>query len=129
MDFIQALNLASTGEILIMVAINYAVNQAIKQGNFHNKYMPWISMAVGAVIGVVAMLVSKDSNYLGGAITGLLVGGFTSGLFDGFKGLSKTAFGTTAPEQVDPPKTAELNKPTATPMGATEYKGNDADGH
>jgi hypothetical protein len=129
MDFIQALNLASTGEILIMVAINYAVNQAIKQGNFHNKWMPWISMAIGAIIGVISMVVSKDGNYMGGAVTGLLVGGFTSGLFDGFKGLSKTSFGTTAPVQVDAPTTEELNKPTATQPGAQEYKGNDADGH
>ena len=121
MYFIQQLNLANAGEIAIMVAINYAVSQAIKQGNFHNKYMPWISMAVGAVIGIVATVVSKDSNYLGGAITGFLVGGFTSGLFDGFKGLSKTAYGVTAPEQVDAP----IDNQTA----AQEYKGNDSDGH
>ncbi|WP_279403988.1 hypothetical protein [Secundilactobacillus kimchicus] len=38
------------------------------------------------MVGLVATATTGDTNYLSSAVMGLLVGGFTAGLFDGFKG-------------------------------------------
>lgn len=86
MDYIQQLNLGTATELALTTLVVFVLTQAIKQTKAPNKYMPWISMAVGTLVGLLSVLVTADQNYLSGAVMGLLVGGFTSGLFDGFKG-------------------------------------------
>lgn len=88
MDYIQQLNLGTTAELMITVLVVFVLTQGIKQTKVDNRWMPWISMAVGAVAGIVSVAVTKDVNWLSGGLMGLLVGGFTSGLFDGFKGFN-----------------------------------------
>lgn len=86
MDYIQQLNLGTTAELMITIAVVFVLSQAIKKTKVPNKYIPWVSMGVGVIAGIIAVAVTANTNYLPGAVMGLLVGGFTSGLFDGFKG-------------------------------------------
>jgi len=46
-------------------------------------------MFVGVIAGLVAVAATGDSNYVASGVMGLLVGGFTCGLFDGFKGFKQ----------------------------------------
>lgn len=85
MDFINQLNLGSGLEIVIITAICYGVTQAIKQTNIGNHWLPWVSMGTGVGAGLVAGLIQGDSHYLALGVLGLLIGGATVGLFDGFK--------------------------------------------
>lgn len=95
MDFIKTLNLGTAAELVISAAIILALVQAIKQTKVNNKWLPWIAMGLGVVAGLVSVVATKDSNWVPAALQGLLLGAATSGLFDGVKGLSATAFGTT----------------------------------
>lgn len=87
MDIINNLNIATAGELAIAGIFVAAVTGAIKQSKIPNQYMPWISMGVGIIGGIVAVIATKDSNWFNGALSGMLVGAATSGLFDGVKGL------------------------------------------
>ena len=62
---------------------------ALKKTKIDSKFLPWLSMLVGVAAGLLAVAATNDVDYLQGAVLGLLVGGFTSGLFDGFKGGNK----------------------------------------
>ncbi|WP_190973442.1 phage holin family protein [Schleiferilactobacillus harbinensis] len=95
MDFIKTLNLGTAAELVISAAIILALVQAIKQTKVNNKWLPWIAMGLGVGAGLVSVVATKDSNWVPAALQGLLLGAATSGLFDGVKGLSATAFGTT----------------------------------
>lgn len=86
MDYINNLNLGSTAELAIISAVIYMMISAIKKTKIDNKWLPWISMIIGTIAGLLAVVTTGDVNYLQGSVLGLLVGGFTSGLFDGFKG-------------------------------------------
>ncbi|WP_251948993.1 holin [Levilactobacillus brevis] len=86
MDYIQQLNLGTTAELMLTILVVFVLTQAVKQTKIPNQYMPWLSMVAGVLVGLLSVLVAADHNYLSGAVMGLLVGGFTSGLFDGFKG-------------------------------------------
>ncbi|MQM78818.1 holin [Lentilactobacillus buchneri] len=88
MDFIQNLNLGTTAQISLILAVVFCLTQAVKQTGIENRWMPWLSMVIGVVAGLVSALLISDANYLSSGVLGLLIGGFTSGLFDGFKGFS-----------------------------------------
>lgn len=88
MDFIQNLNLGTTAQISLILAVVFCLTQAVKQTGIDNKWMPWISMLIGVFAGLLAAVINADSHYLSSAVLGFLIGGFTSGLFDGFKGFS-----------------------------------------
>ena len=88
MDIITSLNLATAAELGITSLVVFAVTQAIKRTPIKNVWIPWISMGLGVIAGLIAVAATGESNYGGGAIAGLLVGGFVSGLFDGFKSAS-----------------------------------------
>lgn len=85
MNFITQLNLGSGLEITISAAICFVITQAAKQTKISNHFMPWISMGTGVIAGEVVGISQGDSHYLSLAILGLLIGGATVGLFDGFK--------------------------------------------
>ena len=86
MDYIQQLNLGTAAELALTTLVVFVLTQAVKQTKVPNQWMPWLSMAIGVVVGLLSVFVTADHNFLSGAVMGLLVGGFTSGLFDGFKG-------------------------------------------
>lgn len=86
MDYIQQLNLGTTAELMLTILVVFVLTQAVKQTKVPNQFMPWLSMGVGVLVGLLSVLVTGDHNFLSGGVMGLLVGGFTSGLFDGFKG-------------------------------------------
>lgn len=88
MDYIQQLNLGTATELALTTLVVFVLTQAVKQTKVPNQWMPWLSMAVGVVVGLLSVFVTADHNFLSGAVMGLLVGGFTSGLFDGFKGFN-----------------------------------------
>jgi len=88
MDYIQQLNLGTAAELALTTLVVFVLTQAVKQTKVPNQWMPWLSMVVGVVVGLLSVFVTADHNFLSGAVMGLLVGGFTSGLFDGFKGFN-----------------------------------------
>ncbi|MFC6290684.1 holin [Levilactobacillus angrenensis] len=88
MDYIQQLNLGTATELALTTLVVFVLTQAAKQTKVPNQWMPWLSMLVGTVVGLLSVVVTADHNFLSGAVMGLLVGGFTSGLFDGFKGFN-----------------------------------------
>jgi len=88
LDYIQQLNLGTAAELALTTLVVFVLTQAVKQTKVPNQWMPWLSMVVGVVVGLLSVFVTADHNFLSGAVMGLLVGGFTSGLFDGFKGFN-----------------------------------------
>jgi len=87
-DYIQQLNLGTAAELALTTLVVFVLTQAVKQTKVPNQWMPWLSMAIGVAVGLLSVFVTADHNFLSGAVMGLLVGGFTSGLFDGFKGFN-----------------------------------------
>lgn len=85
MEIIQSLNLATAGEIVIAGLFVYAITQAIKQTKLPNIWMPWVSMLIGLIGGIVAVAVTGANNWGGAALVGAGLGAAVSGLFDGFK--------------------------------------------
>lgn len=111
MDLIKELNLGTAAELAISAAIIYVLVQGAKRTKLDNKWLPWVAMGLGIVSGIVSVAVTKDSNWGPAAVQGFLLGAATSGLFDGVKGLSPTAFGAT--ESVASP--ASLNEAQTLP--------------
>lgn len=91
MDLITKLNLGSTAEIAIIIIIVYGLTQAVKQTKIDNKWLPWIAMILGIFSGLISVVVTGDHNYSSASVLGFLIGGFTSGLYDGFSGFVKKA--------------------------------------
>ncbi|WP_283680324.1 holin [Lentilactobacillus sp. Marseille-Q4993] len=87
MDFLQQLKLGTTADMGIILAVVFCLTQALKQTGINNKWMPWLAMLIGTGAGIIAALITKDTDLLSAGIFGMLLGGFTSGLFDGFKGI------------------------------------------
>ncbi len=77
MDYNTRLNLGTAVELAITAALVFRIR----------RFMLWIAMAVGVMAGLASVVTTGDSNYVSGVVMGLLVGGFNSGLFDGFKGI------------------------------------------
>lgn len=80
---LSALNLATAGESAIIVAVSGVLTQVIKKtGKVSSNLLPLVSLVVGLLSGIIAVAVTKDTNYAGGAIYGALLGASTSGLVD-----------------------------------------------
>ena len=90
MDLITKLNLGSTAEIAIIIIV-YGLTQAVKQTKIDNKWLLWITMILGIFLGLISVVVTGDHNYSSALVLGFLIGGFTSGLFDGFSAFVKKA--------------------------------------
>lgn len=82
MDIISELDLANGSEIALIAFLIGILTQGIKKtGKVNSDLLPFISMAIGVIAGLVACYYCKDTNYLGGALAGLIVGATTSGAF------------------------------------------------
>lgn len=86
MEWIQSLNLIDAVQLTIIAVLCSGITQVIKTNNIlASKYMPFVSMGLGVVIAVGVALIYKDANVSQAVLAGLLVGGFTAGLFTGVK--------------------------------------------
>lgn len=86
MEWIQSLNLIDAVQLTIIAVLCSGITQVIKTNKIlPSKYMPFVSMGLGVVIAVGVALIYKDANIGQAVLAGLLVGGFTAGLFTGVK--------------------------------------------
>ena len=89
MDIISNGTLVSASEYAVIMAVVGVLTQiAKKSGYFNSKTLPFVSMILGVVVGLFSVYYTKDTNYLNGAIEGLLLGASTSGLVDGVSSVS-----------------------------------------
>lgn len=83
---LNSLNLGTSGEVAAIVAAVGLITQTLKKWtSLDSKYLPWLSAILGAIGGLAVFGYFGDTNYLNGALLGLLAGGATSGLFDGLQ--------------------------------------------
>lgn len=82
------MDLSQVPEYGLILMIVTSLTQNIKQTKINNAYLPIIAMVIGAVAGLVSAYFMKDTNYAESVITGIVVGGTSSGLFDSGKGLA-----------------------------------------
>ena len=87
MDILQGLQLMNITELTIIILVCYLLTAAAKKSKLDNKYMPFISMAVGLLVGLAIAGVFHDGDLGKAGLTGFLAGGYTSGLFTGIKGV------------------------------------------
>lgn len=91
MDIIQQMDLATSGEIAVSAVLIGIVVQLLKKfTKLSSDWASLLALVLGAIAGLVAVLVSKETNYLGGAITGIVLGATASGLFDTGKSVVST---------------------------------------
>jgi len=87
MDILQSLQLTNVTELTIIILVCYLLTAAAKKSKLDNKYMPFISMIVGLLVGLLIALVFHDKELGKAGLTGFLAGGYTAGLFTGIKGI------------------------------------------
>ena len=90
MEVLESLNIVSAAELATATTCIGAVIQFLKFKGVPKAWLPWLSLLIGAIIGVGEVINYGDSNYVGGAVAGLLIGGTASGAFDAIQGLWKT---------------------------------------
>jgi len=87
MEIIEGLNLIDAAQLVVIAILCYVLTNSIKNTKVvDTRWMPFVSMALGLVIAIVTALVFHDNEIGKAIIAGLLVGGFTSGMFDGIQG-------------------------------------------
>lgn len=87
MEIIKSLNLIdSVGLTILILVCSMGFTALTKVATpLENKYLPFVSMVFGIIAGIlIAVILHEDVGRA--AIAGLLVGGFTSGLYTGVKG-------------------------------------------
>lgn len=87
MEIIKSLNLIDNVGLTVLILIcSMGFTAFTKVATpLENKYLPFVSMIFGIIAGaLIAMILHEDIGKA--AIAGLLVGGFTSGLYTGIKG-------------------------------------------
>lgn len=87
MEIIKSLNLIDNVGLTVLILICSMEFTALTKvaTPLENKYLPFASMIFGIIVGIlIALILHEDIGRA--AIAGLLVGGFTSGLYTGVKG-------------------------------------------
>ena len=87
MEIIKSLNLIDNAGLTILILVCSMCFTALTKvaTPLENKYLPFVSMIFGIIVGIlIALIFHEDIGRA--AIAGLLVGGFTSGLYTGVKG-------------------------------------------
>lgn len=85
MELFQGLNLIDGTELIAILLVCWAFNEGVKKSNIKNQYMSFISMGVGIMVGLLIALVFHDGELGKAGLVGLLMGGFTTGLFKDVK--------------------------------------------
>ncbi|APX72848.1 phage holin family protein [Companilactobacillus allii] len=110
MNIIQNLDLINASELALIALCCYVLTSGIKKTKIKNAYMPFISMAVGILIGIIVALAYHDNDIVKAGLAGFLVGGWTAGLFTGIKAtfggydLDNDTSSSTKLTEVTPPK-------------------------
>lgn len=87
MEIIKNLNLIDVAQLTVIAILCYVITNSIKNTKVvDTKWMPFVSMVLGLVLAIVTALVFHDKEIGKSIIAGLLVGGWTSGMFDGIQG-------------------------------------------
>ncbi|GEO78540.1 hypothetical protein FD29_GL002060 [Companilactobacillus mindensis DSM 14500] len=87
MQIIEGLNLIDVAQLTIIAVLCYVLTNSVKNTNtIDSKWMPFVSMGLGLVLAIVTALVFHDKEIGKAIIAGLLIGGWTSGMFDGVQG-------------------------------------------
>jgi hypothetical protein len=79
------ITIASATEITIIAAVVAAGTQLVKQTKLPNAYLPYVAAAIGILSGLVAAVITKDSNYMASAVQGLITAAGTSWVVDAAK--------------------------------------------
>ena len=111
MEIIKSLNLIDNAGLTVLILICSMGFTALTKvaTPLENKYLPFVSMIFGIIAGIlVALIFHEDIGKA--AIAGLLVGGFTSGLYTGVKG-SLGGYDTSAKSTINEDLT-EVETPT-----------------
>lgn len=89
MDYILGLNMISTAEATILMVATYIATQITKKTTkVNNNFMPIFSVGYGIIISfLVGTFVFHDANIYQTVLMGFLIGGATSGVFTGVKGI------------------------------------------
>lgn len=87
MQIIQGLNLIDVAQLTIIAVLCYILTNSVKNTKaIDSKWMPFVSMGLGLVLAILTALVFHDKEIGKAIIAGLLIGGWTSGMFDGVQG-------------------------------------------
>jgi len=87
MQIIEGLNLIDVAQLTIIAVLCYILTNSVKNTKTIDiKWMPFVSMGLGLVLAIVTALVFHDKEIGKSIIAGLLIGGWTSGMFDGVQG-------------------------------------------
>lgn len=87
MQIIEGLNLIDVAQLTIVAILCYILTNSVKNTKaIDSKWMPFVSMGLGLVLAIITALVFHDKEIGKSIIAGLLVGGWTSGMFDGVQG-------------------------------------------
>lgn len=87
MKIIEGLQLIDVAQLMVIAILCYVLTNSIKNTKVvDTKWMPFVSMVLGLVLAIVTALVFHDKEIGKAIIAGLLVGGWTSGMFDGIQG-------------------------------------------
>ncbi len=87
MQIIEGLNLIDVAQLTIIAVLCYILTNSVKNTKaIDSKWMPFVSMGLGLVLAIVTALVFHDKEIGKSIIAGLLIGGWTSGMFDGVQG-------------------------------------------
>lgn len=90
MEYIELLkNIVGSGFVAIPV-VTYGFVQAVKlTGKVPTWALPLVSFGIGVVTGIVISFLMKDMAVHAGGIIGLVIAGFTSSVYDAFRGVQK----------------------------------------
>lgn len=86
-EMVETIQTITASNVLITVVVTYLIVEALKKTKkVHLDFIPLVSMVTGILIGIVVGYFTDGVDHLfTAAITGLLSGGFASGLYDTVK--------------------------------------------
>ncbi len=90
MEYVELLkSLVASGFVAIPV-VTYGLVQGVKMtGKVPGWALPLVSFVIGAITGVIFSFLMKDMPLYAGAIVGMVIAGFTSSVYDAFRGVQK----------------------------------------
>lgn len=81
MDIFEGLHLIDGIEMAVIFLVCWEVNKSIERSKIKNQYMSFINMGIGLIVGLLVAWIFQDTALGKAALVGLLMGGYTTGLF------------------------------------------------